>query len=83
MGHYELTVRRKNLFCFSMWSKVIRRTRTRPTHTNCGAFGGFSGAVRGQIVDVEGPRGTFGMGKSSCMCRVATISLHLAALSKF
>ena len=34
------------------------------------------------VVGLEGPRGPFGTGKSSCMCRVATISLHLAVFSK-
>ena len=28
------------------------------------------------VVGLEGPRGPFGTGKSSCMCRVATISLQ-------
>ena len=55
----------------------------RPMCTNCGTFGGLLGAVHGHIVELEGPRGTFGTGKSSCMCRVATISLHLAVLSRF
>ena len=32
---------------------------------------------------VLGPRGPFGEEKSSCMCRVATISLHLALFSRF
>ena len=38
-------------------------------------------------MELEGPRGPFGTGKSSgkssCMCRVATISLHLAVFSRF
>ena len=51
--------------------------------TSSGAFGGLLGAVRGHIVEVEGPRGPFGTGKSRCMCRVATISLHLAVFSRF
>ena len=60
----------------------------RPMCTNSGLFGGFLGAVRGHIIELEDPRGPFGMGKSSsgkssCMCRVATISLHLAIFSKF
>ena len=55
----------------------------RPMCTNFGAFGGLLGAVRGHIVELEGPRGPFGTGKSSCMCRVATISLLLAVVSKF
>ena len=46
--------------------------------TNSGAIGGLLGAVRGHIVELEGPRGTFCTVKSSYMCRVATISLHLA-----
>ena len=46
-------------------------------------FGGLLGAVRGHIVELEGPRGPFGTGKSSCMCRVATISLRLAVFSTF
>ena len=51
--------------------------------TNFGALGGLLGAVRGHIVELEGPRVPFGTGKSSCICRVATISLHLAVLSRF
>ena len=46
--------------------------------TNSRAFGGLLGAVRGYILQLEGPGGPFGAGKSSCMCRVAIISLHLA-----
>ena len=46
-------------------------------------LGGLLGAVRGHIVELEGPRGPFGTRKSSCMCRVPTISLHLAAFSRF
>ena len=38
----------------------------------------FLRAVRGHIVELE-----FSTGKSSCMCGVATISLHLAVLSRF
>ena len=48
-----------------------------------GLLGAFLGAVRGHIVELEGPRGPFGTGKSSCMCRVATISLHLAVCNSF
>ena len=44
---------------------------------------GLSGAVRGHNVELEGPRGPFSTGKSSCMCRVATISFHLAFSSRF
>ena len=51
--------------------------------TNSGAFGGLLGAVRGHSVELEGPRGPFGKRKSSSMCRVATISLLLAVLSRF
>ena len=29
-------------------------------------------------MDLQGPRGPFGTGKSSCMCRLATSSLYLA-----
>ena len=47
------------------------------------SFGGLLGAVRGHIVELEGPRGPFGTGKSSSMCRVATISLDLAVFSRF
>ena len=36
--------------------------------TNSGAFGGLFGAVHGHIMELEGPRGTFGIGKSSRMC---------------
>ena len=54
----------------------------RPMCTNSGAFGGLLGAVRGRIVELRGPRGPFGPGKSSCMCRVATIFLHLAVSSR-
>ena len=50
----------------------------RPMCTNSGAFGGLLGAVCGHIVELEGPRGPFNIGKSSCMCEVATISFHLA-----
>ena len=42
----------------------------RPRCTNSGAFGGLWGAVRGHIVELEGPRGRFGTGNSGCMCRV-------------
>ena len=49
--------------------------------TNSGAFGGLAGAVRGHIVELERPGGPFGKGKSSCRCRVAPISLHLAIFS--
>ena len=38
----------------------------------------FLRAVRGHIVELE-----FSTGKSSCMCGVATIFLHLAVLSRF
>ena len=55
----------------------------RPMCTNFGAFGGLLGEVRGHIVELEGPRGPFGTGKSRCMCRVATISLNLAGFSGF
>ena len=55
----------------------------RPMCTSSGAFGGLLGAVHGHIVELEGPRGPFGTGKSSCMCRVATISFHLAVFSRF
>ena len=48
-----------------------------------GAFGGLLGAVRGHIVELEGPRGPFSTGKSSCMCGVATVSLHLAVFIRF
>ena len=50
---------------------------------NSGAFGGLLGAVCGHIVELEGPRGPFGTGKFSCMCRVANISLHLAVTIRF
>ena len=40
----------------------------RPMCTNSRAFGGLFGAVRGRNMELEGPRGTFGIGKSSCMC---------------
>ena len=39
--------------------------------TNFGAFGGQLGVVRGHIVELEGPKGPFGTGQSSCMCRSA------------
>ena len=55
----------------------------RPMRTNSGAFGGLLGAVHGHIVELEGPRGPFGTRKSSVMCTVATISLHLAVFSRF
>ena len=55
----------------------------RPMCTNSGAFGGLLGVVCGHIVELEGPRGPFGTRKFSCMCRVATISLHLAVFSRF
>ena len=32
--------------------------------TNSGVFGGVFGAVHGHIMELEGPRGTFGIGKS-------------------
>ena len=48
----------------------------------CAQILGLFGAVRGHIVELEGPRGPFGMGKSSCMCRVATVSLRLAVFSE-
>ena len=48
-----------------------------------GPFGAFLGALGGHIVELEGPRGLFGTGNSSCMCRVAIISLHLAVFSRF
>ena len=35
------------------------------------------------MVELEGLRGPCGMGKSSCMCRVATIYVHLAVFSRF
>ena len=54
----------------------------RPMYTSSGAFGGLLGAVRGHIVELEGPRGPFGTRKSSCMRRVATISFHLAVFSR-
>ena len=49
----------------------------------CAQILGFLGAVRGHIVELEGPRGPFGTRKSRCMCRVATISFHLAIFSRF
>ena len=51
--------------------------------TPSGAFEGLLGAVHGYILELEGPRGPFGTGKSSCMCTIATISLHLAVFSRF
>ena len=49
-----------------------------------GAFGGpFGGISQTYIVELEGPRGPFGTGKSSYMYRVATISLHLAVAGRF
>ena len=42
--------------------------------TISGAFGGLLEVIREQIVELDGSRGPFGTGKSSCMCRVATIS---------
>ena len=42
----------------------------------------FGGGLR-TYFGARGPRGHFGIGKSRCMCRVATISLHLAVFSKF
>ena len=54
----------------------------RPMCTNFEAFGGLFGAVHGHIVELEGPGGPFGTGKSSCTCRVATIFLHLAVFSR-
>ena len=44
--------------------------------TNYGDSQGFFGASRRRIVELEGPKGTFSTGKSSCMCTVATASLH-------
>ena len=46
-------------------------------------WGPFGGGSRIYIVELEGPRKRFGRGKSSCMCRPATIPLHLAVLTKF
>ena len=46
-----------------------------------GLFGGHLGAFLGHIVVLEGPKGLFGTEKSSCMWRVATISLRLAVLN--
>ena len=34
-----------------------------------GLLGSFLGAVSGHIVELDGPRGTFGRGKSSCTCK--------------
>ena len=55
--------------------------------TNVHKFWGFWGLWgafwAGHIVELEGPRGLFGTGKSSCMGRVATISLQLAVFSRF
>ena len=48
-----------------------------------GLLGGLLGAVCGHIVELGGPRGPFGTGKSSCMCTIATISIHLAVFSRF
>ena len=47
-----------------------------------GLLGGLLGAVCGHIVELAGPRGSFGTGKSSCMCTVATISIHLGVFSR-
>ena len=49
--------------------------------TNSAAFTGLLGAVCGHIVELEGPKGLFGTGKSGCLCRVATISLYLAVFN--
>ena len=49
----------------------------------CAQFLGLLGAYGGRFAELEGPRGPFGTGKSSCMCRVATISLHLAVSGRF
>ena len=69
------------------WKRIIFENFAwgywRPKCTNFGAFGGLLGAVRGHIVELEGPRGPFSTWKSGCMCRVATISLHLAVFSRF
>ena len=48
---------------------------------NLGLLGGLLGAVCGHIVELEGPRRSLGTWKSSCMCTVATISIHLAVFS--
>ena len=48
-----------------------------------GLFGAFWGRFAEHIVGLEGLRGPFGTGKSSYMCRVATISFHLAVFSRF
>ena len=45
--------------------------------------GAFGGRFAEHVVELEGPRGPFSTGKSSCMCRVATISLDLAVFSGF
>ena len=63
--------------CVLVWG------RQQPMCTNSGAFGGLLGAVRGRMVELEGPRGPLDKGKSSCMCRVATVCLHLAGFSCF
>ena len=49
----------------------------------CAQILGLLGAVRGHIVEVEAPRGPLSTWKSSAMCRVATVSLHLAVFSGF
>ena len=54
----------------------------RPVCRNSGAFESLLGAVRGHIVELEGPNEPFGTVKSSCMCGVATISLHFGVLSR-
>ena len=47
----------------------------------CNKFWGFWGPFGGDSRTYCGVRGPFGTGKSSCMCRGATISLHLAVFS--
>ena len=46
-------------------------------------LGGLLGAARGHIVKLEGPKGPYSTGKSSGMCRVATIFLHFVVFSRF
>ena len=48
-----------------------------------GPLGSLLDLVCGHIVELECPRGPLGTGKSSCMCTVATISIHLAVFSRF
>ena len=48
----------------------------------CAQILGFLGVVCGHIVELEGRRGPSGTGKSSCTCRVAIVSLHLAVFSR-